>query len=92
VEFAVRRHGYGNTDGGFGVIYPSDLDGADRAAGENIPDGFVQVYGFWGPPDGYELFVSESEYLDVLAGVLGSAGHPRESEQIRSLAERQRSV
>jgi hypothetical protein len=54
-EFAARRHGFGDSDGGFGVTYSGDLDDFDRANGEFIPEGFVQVYGFWGPPDGYEM-------------------------------------
>jgi hypothetical protein len=58
--FAARRHGFMNTDGGFGILYPGDLDEYDRAVdGVNIPEGFVQVCGFWGPPDGYELLVPE---------------------------------
>jgi hypothetical protein len=58
--------------------------------GLNIPEGFVQVYGFWGPPDGYELLVPEAVYLDTLAGVLSGAGHAAEASQVRALAEQQR--
>ena len=89
-EFAARRHGFGDSDGGFGVTYPGDLDDYDRASGEHIPDGFVQVYGFWGPPDGYEVSVPEPVYLDALALDLAAAGHPAEAERVRLLAERQR--
>jgi hypothetical protein len=90
-EFAVRRHGYGNTDGGFGVIYPGDLDESDRVAdGIHIPDGFVRVYGFWGLPDGYELLVPEAVYLKTLVAVLSAAGHAREAAQVQSLTEQQR--
>lgn len=89
--FAARRHGFMNTDGGFGVTYPGDLDEYDREVdGVSIPEGFVQVCGFWGPPDGYEVLVAESVYLDTLAAVLSEAGHAAESAQVRSLAERQR--
>lgn len=85
-EFAIQRHGYGNTDGGFGVTYPGDLDEYDRVVdGANIPDGFVEVYGFWGPPDGYEILVAESLYLDTLAAVLLAAGHEAEAKRVRSL-------
>jgi hypothetical protein len=37
-SFAVARHGFGDTDGGFGVTYPGDLDEYDRAVeGVTIP-------------------------------------------------------
>src|SRR4051794_36553617 len=63
-EFAVLRHGYLNTDMGFGVTYPDDLDEYARVVEcEHIPDGFVRVNGFEGPPDGYEVLVEEVEYL-----------------------------
>jgi hypothetical protein len=86
-EFAARRHGFGDSDGGFGVTYPGDLDDFDRASGEFIPDGFVQVYGFWGPPDGYEVLVPEVVYLAQLAGVLSAAGQVAEAARVRSLTE-----
>ena len=87
-EFAVRRHGFGDSDGGFGVTYPGDLDEYDRVVdGIHIPEGFVQVYGFWGPPDGYELLVPEAVYLDQLGDMLALAGHAAETERVRSLAE-----
>src|SRR5262245_12592136 len=55
-EFAALRHGFGDSDGGFGVTYPGDLDDYDHEVdGVCIPEGFVQAYGFWGPPNGYEL-------------------------------------
>jgi len=38
-EFAVRQHGFGDTDGGFGVTYPCDLDAYDRESGRFIPAG-----------------------------------------------------
>jgi hypothetical protein len=85
-EFAARRHGFANSDGGFGIVYPSDLDECDFASGAYIPDGFVEVYGFWGPPDGYEVLVPEAEYLDQLAGVLSAAGYAAQAARVRSLA------
>jgi hypothetical protein len=90
--FAARRHGYGDSDGGFGVTYPHDLDDFDRASGAHIPEGFVQVYGFWGPPSGYEILVAETVYLDALATALLVAGHTSEAEQVRSLAEQKRPI
>lgn len=90
-DFAARRHGFGDSDGGFGVTYPGDLDDHDRKVdGTEIPAGYVQVYGFWGPPNGYELLVRELVYLDALAAELLAAGHSRESARVQSLAERQR--
>jgi hypothetical protein len=86
-EFAERGHGYGDSDGGFGVTYPGDLDGYDRQQGEFIPDGFVEVYGFWGPPDGYEVLVPEVVYLRQLASVLSAAGHSAEAERVWALVE-----
>jgi len=62
----------------------------DRASGAFIPEGFVQVYGFWGPLDGYEVLVAEPVYLDLLAAALSAAGHPAEAARVRSLAERPR--
>lgn len=88
--FAVAGHGYGDSNGGFGVTYPGDLDDFDRASGKSIPDGFVLVYAFWGPPDGYEVLVPEAVYLGQLASVLSTAGHTAEVEQVRSLAEQRR--
>lgn len=85
-EFAVSHHGYGNTDGGFGVLYPGDLDDYDREVeGQFIPPGYVQVYGFWGPPDGYELLVPEATYLSVLAQVLYQNGLTAEAERVQAL-------
>jgi hypothetical protein len=88
-RFAAERHGFGDTDGGFGVTYPDDLDEYDRAVeGTFIPPGFVRVYGFWGPPDGYERLVPEAVYLRVLADVLAGAGHMAEAAAVRALATR----
>jgi hypothetical protein len=89
-EFAARRHGFADSDGGFGVLYPDDLDEYDREVdGAHIPPGQVQLYGFWGPPEGYEILVSERLYLHTLAGALAAAGHTAEAARVRSLAEQQ---
>lgn len=75
-HFAVARHGYGDTDAGFGVIYPTDRDEYDtQVLGEHIATGHVQIYGFWGPPAGYEIELPEATYLEVLAAVLHARGH-----------------
>ena len=84
--FAVARHGYGCSNGGFGVTYPGDLDEHDREVLRiHIPQSFVQVYGFWGPPAGYEILVLEIVYLGHLLTALVAAGHETEAEQIRSM-------
>lgn len=85
--FAALRHGFGDSDGGFGVVYPGDLDEFDRTAGAHVPEGFVQVYGVWGPPDGYEVLVPESLYLTTLAEMLSAAGHTSEANRVRSLIQ-----
>jgi hypothetical protein len=88
-EFAVDRHGFGDSDGGFGVTYPGDLDEYDRVVeGCYIPPGFVKVYGFWGPPDGYELLVTESQYLRTLIAVLSDAGLTAEAARVRAVYEK----
>lgn len=85
VEFARKRHGYGNSDGGFGILYPEDLDGYDREEdGIVIPKGHVQVYGFWGPPEGYEYNLPEATYLEVLIGVLRSHGLEHQAKHLKS--------
>jgi len=69
-QFTMKRYGYGNTDRGFGVTYPNELDDSDK----KIPEGFIKVYGFWGKPDGYEILIPETEYLTELAARLKSKG------------------
>ena len=84
VQYALDRHGFGDTDGGFGITYPGDLDEyAHEVEGRHIPDGFVQAYGFWGPPDGYEILVPEWLYRDVLAEVLACLGMREEATRVR---------
>lgn len=91
-DFAVDQNGFGNSDGGFGITYPGDLDEYDRAQGEQIPVGFVKVYGFWGLPDGYEVLVAESLYLQTLASLLSAGGHVAEAEQVRLLLAQQKNA
>jgi hypothetical protein len=87
-EFAVLRHGFGDSDGGFGVTYPTDLAEYDREVeGRSIPSGHVAVYGFWGPPEGYRVIVPESTYLVILAEALAEAGLTAQSSRILALAE-----
>ena len=87
-EFAALRHGFGNSDGGFGVTYSEDLDQYDRVMdGICIPKGFVLAYGFWGLPNGYEVLIPETIYLVQLAVMLSEAGHAVEAKQVRTMAE-----
>jgi hypothetical protein len=92
-SFAAARHGFGDTDGGFGVTYPGDLDEYDRASGGvTIPNGFVEVYGHWGPSGGYSLLIRESMYLDVLAGFLAAEGLHPEAERVEAVRGATREV
>lgn len=85
-DFAEKRHGFENSDGGFGVIYPADVDDCEgEIEGAAILEGCVRVYGYWGPPDGYELDVSERLYLDTLAAELDRAGQPADAERVRAM-------
>ncbi len=84
-ECAVRRHGFGNSDVGFGVIYPGDLDD-DEAEAAPIPPGFVQIYGFWG--EAFEFVIEEGAYLAVLAKTLRENGMVAEAERVGTIAQR----
>ena len=85
-EFAAAGHGFGDSDGGFGVTYPGDLDDYDRVVlGLHIPAGCVEVYGYEGPPDGYELVIPERLYLTELAAALTAAGHSDAARRVRQL-------
>ena len=82
-RLAKERHGFADSNAGFGIVYPGDVDDVDRDLdGREIPNGFVLAYGFWGPPDGYEVFVPEWLYRDVLAEVLECLGMSREAAGI----------
>ena len=85
VTFALERHGYGDSDGGFGVTYQSDLDDYERSQGHKIMDGEVEIYGFWGPPDGHEFHVPETLYLLVLGKVLEILGLLDDAHRIEKL-------
>jgi len=81
--FALERHGFGNSDSGFGITYPGDQDEFDQVTNGVIPSGMIQVYGFWGPPEGYEIYVPEAVYLNHLAEVLEKAGLSAPALEIR---------
>lgn len=85
VRMALARHGYGDSNGGFGITYSGDLDDHDRTTqGLDIPEGFVMAYGFWGPPEGYHVLVPEWLYRDVLAEVLECLGLWQEASSVRT--------
>lgn len=81
-EYARKRHGFGNSDGGFGVTYPTDAQEFEEGV---IPEGSVEIYGHWGPPEGYEVLVEEVEYLRVLAQVLRERGLDQEALDVERL-------
>lgn len=86
-DFAQRRSGYGNSDGGFGLLYPHELDDFDRVAdGLTIPVGQVRIYGFFGLPDGFEINVPETLYLQVLADFLETNGWIAEARHVRGIS------
>jgi hypothetical protein len=90
-DFAILGHGFADSNGGFGVQYPGDLDEYDREVdGIRIPAGSVQIYGYWGPPDGYCMLVSELSYLDALSDSLSEAGHLKEAERVKLWARERR--
>ena len=92
VGFAVKRHGYGNSDGGFGVMYPEDLDEYNiHVQGIRIPAGMLLLYGhaFANPP-GYEILVSETEYLRNLIDVLWERGLIVDAEKVTLLLKMRR--
>lgn len=87
-EFAEARHGFGDSNRGSGIIYPDDLDDYERAQGRSIPEGHVEAYDRWGPPDGYEFQALETDYLAVLAQVLREKGHLAEADRALALRSR----
>ncbi len=83
-DFAELRHGYGNSDGGFGVIYSEDLDKYQIQVGRvNIPPGTLLVYGLAiAMPPGWEVLVEESVYLSVLLSILKEHGLAAEAGRV----------
>ena len=88
-EFAVLRHGFGNSDGGFGVTYADDLDEFAREIERHlIPSGCVEVYGHWGAAKGGFVFViGEHEYLTILAKALRDKGLAVEAAKVERLQQ-----
>ena len=47
--YALKRHGFGDSNGGFGITYSGDLDEYQKEVEQvSIPNGMVQAYGYWG--------------------------------------------
>ncbi|GAA5496447.1 hypothetical protein SAMN02745181_0250 [Rubritalea squalenifaciens DSM 18772] len=65
-KFAHQGHGYGDSDGYFGITYSNDLDDYDRANDQCIPEGFVQVYAGYGDSYSEDYLITEAEYLNLL--------------------------
>ena len=85
--YAMKRHGFGDSNGGFGITYPEDLDEYQREVEKvTIPAGMVQAYGYWGPPQGYEFLVAEARYLSVLAKILIEKGLANEAACVTEYA------
>lgn len=85
--FAELRQGFGNSNGGFGAIYPGDVDEyMAEVEGVHVPDGWVLLYGYvFAVPPGYELLVEELVYLRNLRDVLQEHGLTSEVERITVL-------
>lgn len=76
-DMVEQRMGYGNTDGGVGMIYPE----SDRASAP-IPPNHVEVYTYGGPPDGEAYHVAETLYLDVLSLYLNLRERTQAAERV----------
>ena len=70
VTFAETRQGYENSDGFFGITYPSDFDEFDRANGFSIPEGYVEAKAWYGSHDGKIYQLPETDYLQLLGQFL----------------------
>lgn len=84
-RFALARHGYGDTDGCFGITYPGDLDDHDRACGESIKDGWIEVEAGYGDPHTDPFLLRECEYLELLRQYLTLCNRPDLAAQLPSM-------
>jgi hypothetical protein len=89
-RFALRGHGYCNSNNGTGVTYPGDLDEhAIEVEAICVPAGWVNVFVFQDPilsGMGYEILVPEHVYLLALADVLNEAHYWIKAYKMRRLA------
>jgi hypothetical protein len=69
------------------VIYAGDLDEyATQVEGRIIPDGCVEIYGYWGAAKGgFEFVIEERQYLSILAQTLREKGLVAEALTVESL-------
>ncbi len=81
-RFTQERHGYGNSDGMCGVTYPGDLDDSDRENGFDIPEGFVEVYAWYGAGDGPTYLMEEKVYWAILSQWLSEKGREDLARQL----------
>jgi hypothetical protein len=70
LEFALARHGFACQDGIYGLTYPEDLHELQRAEGESIPEGYLEL-GYWNDGPRFQL-ISEQHYLQTLQRFLYS--------------------
>ncbi|WP_198115397.1 hypothetical protein [Massilia rhizosphaerae] len=87
VDFAEQRHGFGDSNGGFGAIYPDDVDEyMAEVEGVRVPDGSVLLYGYaFAIPPGYEILIEEPVYLRNLVDVLREHGLTAEAKRVTVL-------
>jgi hypothetical protein len=83
-RFANDRHGYGDSDGYFGITYPSDLDEFDISQGESIAEGHVVASASYGDPHAKAFSLPESEYIQLLGQYLELSGKPELAKQVRN--------
>gem|GEM_PF-385197 len=72
--FALARKGFGNPDGGRGIVYPDPMEEYGPEYRGVIYPGFIVVYGGRRLAGGYEFEVPESLYRKVLVRLLAGAG------------------
>lgn len=87
-DFALRRHGFCNSNNGTGMNFPEDLDQYQiEVEGIQIPLGFVLLFVLTYPePGGSEILVPEYLYLSVLADALAESNYRTEATMVRELA------
>jgi hypothetical protein len=88
VAFAEARHGYEDTDGFFGITYPTDLDEFELANGHAIAEGNVEANAWYGAHDGPTHQLPEKEYLELLKQFLTLNGRASLAGRIDKLLDK----